>query len=76
MLDTQQLIGRIRKTIPQDSYGFIATDGGDEIFFHLNNLKGRTKDTKLPKVGTVVRFRLVRQDIPGKKNRAIDVEVL
>lgn len=72
----QQLIGRIRKTIPQASYGFISTDAGDEVFFHLNNMRDRKKDAKLPKVGAVVRFRMVRQNVPGKKDRAIDVEVL
>lgn len=72
----QQLIGRIRKTVPQASYGFISTDDGQEIFFHLNNLRDRKKDTKLPKVGAVVTFRLVHQTAAGKKDRAVDVEVL
>lgn len=59
-----QQIGRIRKVVPQNSYGFILTDAEEEFFFHQSN----TRDKKLPRVGTVVRFQAVRQAVAGKKD--------
>ena len=64
------MIGRIRKIVHDKGYGFILTDAEEEIFFHVENTIGR----KLIPVGTVVKFRVVRQTVAGKKDRAVEVE--
>ena len=46
--------GVIASLVPEDDYGFIATSGGREIYFHRNSLKG-AKFNDL-KVGEEVRF--------------------
>ena len=42
------------KILPQEGYGFLASDDGREIYFHKNSVLGRAFPRL--KVGTTVRF--------------------
>ncbi|MGE5446351.1 MAG: cold-shock protein [Ignavibacteriales bacterium] len=46
--------GKIQKPIKEKSYGFIQTENGEEIFFHIKNLQGL--DSKRIKKGAIVEF--------------------
>lgn len=69
-----QLVGWVRKSFPERGYGFISTDADPEkqIFFRIQN----TLSKSMPEEGSVVRFRLVVQNIAGKNDRAVGVEVV
>lgn len=45
---------RVSKILPQEGYGFLASDDGREIYFHRNSVLGRAFPRL--KVGTTVRF--------------------
>ena len=52
---------RVSKILPQEGYGFLASDDGREIYFHRNSVLGRAFPRL--KVGTTVRF----VEEPGEK---------
>ena len=49
------------KILPQEGYGFLASDDGREIYFHRNSVLGRAFPRL--KIGTTVRF----VEEPGEK---------
>jgi cold shock CspA family protein len=53
--------GRVSKILPQESYGFLTSDDGREIYFHKNSVLGRAFPRL--KVGTAVKF----VEEPGEK---------
>jgi ribosomal subunit interface protein len=48
--------GIVNQIFPEQDYGLLQTDGGDEVYFHRNSLKGATLE-KL-KEGTAVCFQI------------------
>lgn len=68
--------GYVCGRVPQASFGFIELDTGEQLFFHLRNLRGSKEETELPAIGAVVTFKRFPVNIDGKKDRAIDVEVV
>jgi hypothetical protein len=67
----ERLTGRVTKTV--NDYAFIKTDDGNQFFTHLQvTIKRRPL-----RRNQVVRFTPVWEGVaPGRKPRAIDVEVL
>lgn len=61
------LSGTIKKKIENKGFGFIAVEGGEDIFFHMSACNGQFDN--LPE-GTAVQFEL--QDSP-KGKRAVNV---
>lgn len=49
-----QPTGRIVRLLPEDGYGFIESDDGDEIYFHRNSVTNESFDELA--IGTSVRF--------------------
>ena len=70
-----RLQGYIESVVYQGSFGFIEVASGERFFFHYRNLRGWTTESQPPQPGTIVTFRRFPVNIPGKKDRAIDVEV-
>ena len=60
MANKQQ--GRIKKWQDDKGFGFIDTDGGDSVFFHINEFKARRR----PEVGEQVVF-TIGQDNQGRR---------
>jgi CspA family cold shock protein len=61
--------GEVKWFNPQKRYGFIATEGGEEAFFHWNQLL--ETDDQSPREGQIVRFHL---HFPRKGPEALNVE--
>lgn len=68
--------GYVRARVPQASFGFIELDSGEQLFFHRRNIRGSNDGTELPAVGALVTFRRFPVNIEGKKDRAIDVQIV
>lgn len=55
-------IGRVKKVIEDDGYGFIYT-GGDDIFFHFSNL---SREARPVERGDLVKFQIGYNPVSGK----------
>jgi CspA family cold shock protein len=63
--------GKVKWFNPRKRYGFIATDGGDEVFFHQEQLLD--EGGRAPREGQAVRFHL---HFPRKGPEALNVEMI
>jgi hypothetical protein len=68
---SKTFLGEVFKVIPEGDYGFIRV-GEKEYFFH----KSFTVAEKMPAVGETVLFNIQRASGPGKRDRAVNVEVV
>lgn len=65
-------VGRVFRVVKEAAYGWLLTDGKERIFFH----KKDTVAKALPSVDALMRFDRVKVNIPGKADRAINVEAI
>jgi hypothetical protein len=69
----EQFTGVVDNVGPSGKYGWIHTDAGETLFFHLNYTRRR----KIFPVGALVRGIIVRRTDPGKQDdRAMKVEAV
>jgi CspA family cold shock protein len=71
MVDSEENTGTVKWFSQKKGFGFIETEGGEEVFVHFSSITG--KGYRVLEAGTRVRF----EKIPGPKgNQAFHVEIL
>lgn len=64
--------GQVENTLPDSNIGWIRTDAGEVLFFHINYTTNHT----LPAPGTAVTGCISRTADPTRQDRALNVEVV
>ena len=64
--------GSIVRIVPQRGFGFIRTEGGQEVFFHATGTVGTPFDSLYE--GQAVTFEIQRDD-RGRGDRAVNVRL-
>ena len=68
--------GTVDRIVPEQGFGFIVSDNGQELFFHRNALQATDFEELAP--GTPVEFEVRREregDEPGEHPRAVSVRL-
>lgn len=70
----ERLFGSVRKFKAKEGYGFVCADahGDKQFFFRVEHVQGG----KRPEKDSPCWFTPVFQNVPGKNDRAVNVEVV